>query len=92
VLMGKTPRGVRFAPVKRVKVIHGKFGRERAWGMAEGHTIWLDKRLRGRRRLEITLHELVHLLYPEETEENVDAAGKLLSKVLWKEGWRKVEE
>jgi len=88
----KVPGCVQFAEVKRVKVIHGKFGRERAWGMAEGHTIWLDKRLRGKRRLEITLHELVHLLYPEESEENVDAAGKLLSRVLWKEGYRKVEE
>lgn len=90
--MGEVPGSVQFTAVKQVKVIHGKFGREKAWGMAEGHTIWLDKRLRGRRRLEITLHELVHLLYPEESEEHVDAAGKLLSKVLWKEGYRKVEE
>ena len=75
-------------------MVHKKLGREKAWGMADcgGNTIWLDSRLKGKRRLEVTLHELMHLLYPEESEENVDHCGKLLSRILWREGWRKIEK
>jgi len=89
--MGEVPEPVRFAKVSRVRVVEQKLGRERAWGMASGNTIWLDERLRGQRRLEVTLHELMHLLYPHETEENVDHAGRLLSRILWRQGWRRIE-
>lgn len=77
-----------------MQVIRRKLGRERAWGMAEtsANKIWLDERLRGKRRLEVTVHELMHLLYPEESEENVDHAGKLISRILWREGWRAIEK
>ena len=92
--MGKVAKQVQFAKVGRVRVIHRKLGRERAWGMAEtaDNTIWLDTRLRGKRRLEVTVHELMHLLYPNETEENVEHSGKLISRILWREGWRAIEK
>jgi hypothetical protein len=75
-------------------VVHKKLGREHAWGMADHahRTIWLDPRLRGKRRLEITVHELMHLLYAKESEENVDHAGRLIARILWREGWRKIEK
>ena len=46
------------------------------------NTIWLDTHLRGKSRLEVTVHELMHLLYPNESEENVGHAGKLISRIL----------
>ena len=76
-----------------MRLIKQKLGRQQAWGMADAsvNTIWLDPRLRGRRRLTITIHELMHLLYPNETEENVTHAGELLARVLWRENWRHVD-
>jgi len=74
-------------------VVKEKLGRQHAWGMAdtETMTIWLDPRARGKRRLEVTVHELMHLLYPHESEENVTHAGKLISRILWRENWRHVD-
>ena len=92
--MGKVSKKVQFVKIGRVKLIHKKLGREQAWGLADVYTnkIWLDPRLRGKRRLEITVHELMHLLYPRECEENVEHAGKVISRILWREGWRKIEK
>jgi len=38
--------------------------------------------LRGRHRLTILLHELLHAIFPQADESVIDQAGKDLSKVL----------
>jgi Zn-dependent peptidase ImmA (M78 family) len=38
--------------------------------------------LRGRHRLTILLHELLHAIFPQADEEVIEQAGKDLSKVL----------
>jgi len=39
--------------------------------------------LRGRHRLTVILHELLHVAFPQASEEVVEQAGKDMSKVLW---------
>jgi hypothetical protein len=41
--------------------------------------------------LEILLHECLHYLYPEKTEEEVIADSIKLTKTLWHDGYRKVD-
>lgn len=44
---------------------------------------------RQRKRLEILLHEVIHVVFPEAAEGQVDEAGKVLSRVVWSDGWRR---
>lgn len=44
--------------------------------------------LRGRHRLTIIVHELIHALFPTASEEHVEQVGKDVSKVLWALGYR----
>ena len=76
----------------KIKVIYKKLGREQAHGIAESDgVIYIDPRLKGRKLLEIYIHEVTHLLYPEASEEEVIEKSVILTKLLWRLGYRMVD-
>jgi predicted SprT family Zn-dependent metalloprotease len=89
---------------KPVKVVHRRLGREVAWGQAwtDKNLIEIDPRLGAKRALETLVHEICHLALPELTdhpvksaayrkgEAKVDRMGKMISKVLWAQNYRRV--
>jgi hypothetical protein len=76
----------------KIKIIHKKLGREQAHGIADSDgTIYIDPRLKGKKRLEIYLHELNHVLNPEDSEEETIRKSVIITKILWKEGYRRVD-
>jgi hypothetical protein len=48
--------------------------------------------LRGRHKLTIIVHELLHALYPTASEEHTEQAGKDIAKVLWALNYREVTD
>lgn len=77
----------------KIKIIYKKLGREQAHGIAESDgIIYLDPRLKGKKHLEILLHEVLHLLYPNDSELAIIKKSITLTKVLWKEGYRRVDD
>lgn len=70
-------------------------------GQAYGYTysqdaasprIIIDSRLRGRKRLEVLVHELLHAMNPTISEEHVTQQGKDIARVLWTLGYREVSD
>jgi hypothetical protein len=54
-------------------------------------SITISPRLKGRRRLEVVIHECLHAEYPSidgNEEEWVDTAALNISKLLWRMGYR----
>ena len=45
--------------------------------------IVLHSEMRGKHRLTILIHELLHAIYPQASEEVVEQAAKDLATVLW---------
>lgn len=77
----------------RIKIIYKKLGREQAHGIAESDgNIYLDPRLKGKKHLEICLHEVLHLLNPNDSELAIIKKSITLTKVLWKEGYRRIDD
>ena len=77
----------------RIKIIYKKLGREQAHGIAESDgNIYLDPRLKGKKHLEICVHEVLHLLNPTDSELAIIKKSITLTKVLWKEGYRRVDD
>lgn len=78
----------------KIKVIWRKLGKERAWGQAETDparpVVEIDPRLSPKRELETLTHEVLHVAFPEMSEKEVDRAGKVISKVLWEQNYRRV--
>lgn len=76
----------------KIKIVYKKLGREQAYGVAESDgVIYIDPRLKGRKKLEIHIHEIFHILNPEDTEEQVIEKSVTLTKMLWALGYRQVD-
>jgi hypothetical protein len=76
----------------KIKIVYKKLGREQAHGIAESDGIvYIDPRLKGKKHLEILLHECLHILNPQDTEEAIIDKSVTLCKLLWKEGYRRVD-
>lgn len=77
----------------KIKIIYRKLGKEKAHGIASSDgVIELDSRLKGKKHLEILLHELGHLTNPQDSEEQVIKKSVTLCKILWQEGYRRVDD
>ena len=45
-----------------------------------------------RDRLDTLIHETLHALYPKMSERQIFDEAAVLSKVIWKDGWRRQNE
>jgi len=68
-------------------------GRQKAVGLAytDIRRILLDERLTGFDYLETAVHEILHCQNPKFSEEQVTAQGFEMADLLWKLGFRKVD-
>ena len=81
---------------RKVKVVYRPLGKEQAWGQAwptlPTPLIEVDPRLSPKRELEVLCHEALHVAFPEMSETAVDRAGKIVSRVLWSQNFRRVAQ
>lgn len=78
--------------IPRIK--HKKLGRQKAWGEQYTGTslILLDPRMRSKRYLNILIHEMLHLYFPDLTEHTTDHLAKAFSKEIWSKRYRRIEK
>jgi hypothetical protein len=76
-----------------IKVKYKKLGKEKVWGLADSQgVIYLDSRLKGKKHLEILIHETMHLLYPDDSEDEIVEKSIVLTNIIWKQRYRRLEE
>lgn len=76
-----------------IKVIYKKLGKEKIWGYADSDgTIYLDTRLKGKKHLEILIHETLHLMYPADEEEKIEEKSIILCNMIWSQRYRRIDE
>ena len=79
--------------VARIKIIYRKLGKEQAYGIASSDgIIEIDSRLKSKKHLEVLIHELLHILNPKDTENMVIKKSVTLTKILWQEGYRRIDQ
>lgn len=54
--------------------------------------IWIHKYLPQRSRLNTLIHEILHCLEPEWSESKVSKRAGQICKVLWKQGYRRIDK
>lgn len=76
----------------RIKIIYKKLGKEKVHGIAwSDGNIEIDPRLKGKKHLEILIHEIMHLLNPKDSEEAIIRKSITLTKILWAENYRRID-
>jgi hypothetical protein len=77
----------------QIKIIYRKLGKEQAYGIASSDgVIELDSRLKSKKHLEVLIHEVLHILQPEDSEEEIIEKSITLTKILWKENYRRIDQ
>ena len=61
------------------------------WVEGDPCQIIVDPRQEPEEMLDTIIHEVLHEALKETTEEGVERISNLISSVLWKEGYRKVQ-
>lgn len=79
---------------KRVKIVERKLGREDADGTADNlhKVIEVDPRVNEMRRLNVIVHEAIHLSDWSLPEAKVKEMADFISPIVWKAGYRRVVE
>jgi len=79
--------------IPRIKIIYRKLGKEQAYGIASSDgIIEIDSRLKSKKHLEVLIHEVMHILQPEDSEEEIIEKSITLTKILWKENYRRIDQ
>ena len=52
----------------------------------------IDKREKGKAKLDTLIHELMHLEHPDMSEDEVSRTATNIARVLWGEGYRNRED
>ena len=80
------------------KIVEAKLGwtgngksRLYIFGDQEPGRIRIHRRLRGLIRLDTLIHELLHEFNPKWTERRVKRTATRLAKILWSQGYRRVD-
>ena len=77
----------------KIKIIYRKLGKEQAYGISSSDgIIEIDERLKGKKMMEILIHEILHLLNPKDDEKTIIRKSVTLTKILWNEGYRRVDD
>lgn len=76
-----------------IKIIYRKLGKEQAYGIASSDgVIEIDSRLKSKKHLEVLIHEVMHILQPEDSEDEIIEKSIALTKILWKENYRRIDQ
>ena len=79
--------------MKRLKIKYRKLGKTKALGLAHSDgLIEIDQRLKGKKHLEIVIHECLHILFPEADEDEIVSKSVILTNTLWHEKYRRVDD
>lgn len=81
---------------KKIEIIETKLGRNNSLGFWESvnknkSVISIDERLKGYQKLMIVIHECLHEICGDWTEEKVRHVSEFLASILWKCDYRQVD-
>lgn len=78
--------------MKKFKVVYKRL--VKVWGQANMSTreIEIDLSAKGKKHLEVLIHESLHLLYPDEVEESIEKKSILMTNTIWSQKYRRVDD
>lgn len=76
-----------------IKLVFRKLGKEKAHGLAykEERAIHIDERLKGQQKLDVLIHEIIHIQQPNWGEARVEGNARELARILWDNNLRFIE-
>jgi hypothetical protein len=78
--------------VRKIKIV--KRVLKQYWGYAypDLDKIEIDPRLRSRRYLNTLIHEILHILYPDDSETKISNNADTITHYIWKDNYRRIDK
>ena len=76
--------------IKPAKVVEKKLGRENAFGQYYDGVVEIDPRQSPKDYLDTLIHEHLHHLFGDLTEEEVVVAANQLASAIWAKNYRRI--
>ncbi len=79
---------------RRLDITERKLGRHKALGLFYPgcEKIEIDPTLLSRKYLYVLVHELLHMAFPDLSEEGVIRSAKVVAKGVWQQGYRRLQK
>jgi hypothetical protein len=77
--------------MESIHIVERKLGREKAMGLCfHADKIEIDPRQKPKERMDTLVHEVLHWKNPCRSEKWVIKNARAITRVLWKDGFRRV--
>lgn len=78
---------------KNIKVVYSDLTKHEVWGLAhfDKNIVELHNMLKGKKHLEILIHETLHLVNPFHTEEKIVEDAIVITNILWNQQYRRID-
>ena len=79
---------------KKIKINFKKLGREKAFGQAVSseNLIEIDPRQKQKTLLNTLIHELLHIIEPDWSENKVRKTASVLARYIWEAKYRRLAD
>ena len=76
--------------MRRLKIVKRVLKQYLGYAYPEKDRIEIDPRQKSRRYLNTLIHEILHILYPNDSESKITDNADTICHYIWKENYRKI--
>jgi len=77
--------------LKKIKVQERRLNKYLGYAYPEHNLVEITPNQRPRQYLDTLIHELLHVMYPEDSETKISRNASTITHHIWKKGYRRVD-
>lgn len=78
--------------LKKIKVQERKLRNYLGYAYPSKNLIELDPDQKPRQYLDTLIHEILHIMYPDDSETKISRNASTITHHIWKKGYRRVDD
>lgn len=78
--------------MRKIKIVKKLLRRYWGWAYTDQDKIEIDPRQTSRQYLNTLVHEILHVLYPEDSETKISNNADTITHYIWEDNYRKIEK
>lgn len=77
--------------LKKIKVRERKLKKYLGYAYPEQSLIEVDPNQKPRQYLDTLIHEILHVMYPDDSETKISRNASTITHHIWKKGYRRID-
>lgn len=77
--------------LKKIKVQERKLRKYLGYAYPEYNLVEVDPNQKPRQYLDTLIHEILHVMYPDDSETKISRNASTITHHIWKKGYRRID-